>query len=846
MKDTLSILTTLAVLALAPVCAGDSQVTGAGVTPATIAPGGTFKVTATVRDEEGLMGGFILNLFNGQSGYEKNIEYLWGELAGKKEATIEIVVGPGENSRYGDANVTQEWLSGSVTRVRLIVRDINDDRTTVDVGELNVAAVASAKTGNEEKEQTGLASADGWRVDFDDGTLGGAGEPRYINRSEGRVEDGRASWKIQDGVVSITGEFDADSASGSGDYVPLAWSKLDTSLVAFPVLEMRLRASDSACRILVQGTYVFADGSTSTPYYYVTCDKPSTWTTAANRLSGDSSLPRKWTPRALAGLNIWIMSDRPVRVDFDWVRLRALNAEEQEREDEWIALLEDYDPGEPDVLGEFFPFGVYAGPPDSSSTHQYFHRQTFGLMSRNHLNFFLAGAPQRREGRWLTNSPERVQPIVAAARQTGVRVNLRMRRAANKFEEGGTQAVIEWAQPLVREIADCPEVVGYDIGDERPLSDLHSVAAAAAVLRNLDPKRPSTLCFWDLASVRAYDPYVPVNVSDIYPLQDGSDRTAATMYEWCRGVARDTDNKRQWIILQSFGAAPWRKRRGYIVPSVEELRLMTWASLAGGARGIIYYSFSYDRYKMVADQWGNPNELFREIGRLGKEIIPIGRRLLDCVVDFETGIACDNPEILVGVLHAPDRNARYVIVANKDTTSPQGGKLQGVTPNMLDMTSLNEIAGGTIAPLQPGDGRAYLIGTQEELKAEADTIRANQREETHRAATPDRTLARLYGDRLPECLAAKEKLDEIGRLMGSVEPAMFEDNPDAAVVEAMKPHRERYWAIHPRWAEMYEDLLSGAGSAEDVEALAAEAKKIAAEIRRALGDRPMYPTEAGS
>ena len=90
------------------------------------------------------------------------------------------------------------------------------------------------------------------------------------------------------------------------------------------------------------------------------------------------------------------------------------------------------------------------------------------------------------------------------------------------------------------------------------------------------------------------------------------------------------------------------------------------------------------------------------------------------------------------------------------------------------------------------------------------------------------------------------RLDEIGRLMGSVEPAMFDDNPDASVVELMKPYRERYWAIHPRWAQMYEDLLSGAGSAKDVEALASEAKKIVAEIRRALGDRPMYPKEAGS
>jgi len=826
----------------------DSKVTGAAVTPDTIAPGGTFKVTATVRDADGLMGGFVLNLFNERSEYEKNIEYLFGEIAGKKEARIELIVGPGENSRFGDAEITQGWLAGSVTRVRLLVRDIKDDRTTIDVGEVKVVAKAPAapEAAKEEKPDAGSSSKEGWRVDFDDGTLGGAGEPRYVNRSEGRVEAERASWKIQDGIVSVTGEFNADSAEGSGDYVPLSWGDLDASIVDFPVLEMRFRVSGEEGRLLVQCTYEYADSSQQSPYFYAAFDQPGQWTTLATRLVGDSSLPKKWTPRRLVRMHIWLMGDSPVTADFDWVRLRRLNAEEQKREDEWIELLVDYDPGEPAVLRQFFPFGVYSGPPDSSSKYQYFHRQTFGLMARNHLNFFKAGAPHRRQGRWLTEPTKRVQPIVAAARETGIRVNLRMRRCAAMFEEHGAKAIIDWAAPIVQEIAESPEVLGYDVGDELPLAALHNVAAAVAVLRQMDAKRPSVLCFWDPASVRAYDPYVPVNASDIYPLQDGSDRTAAYMYEWCRRIARDTDNKRHWIILQSFGAAPWRKRRGYIVPSVEQLRLMTWASLAGGARGIIYYSFSYDRYKMIADQWGNPNELFREIARLGEEIIPIGRRLLDCVVDFDAKIACDNPEILVGVLHAPERSARYVIVANKDTASPQGGKLKGATANMLDLTSLSEIVGGTIAPLQPGDGRAYLIGAQQDLRAEADAIRANQREETHRAATPDRTLARLYGDRLPDCLAAKAKLDEIARLMGSVEPAMFDDNPDAAVVEAMNPHRETYWAIHPRWAQMYEDLLSGAGPAEHIEALAAEAKKIVAEIRRALGDRPMYPKEAGS
>ena len=56
---------------------------------------------------------------------------------------------------------------------------------------------------------------------------------------------------------------------------------------------------------------------------------------------------------------------------------------------------------------------------------------------------------------------------------------------------------------------------------------------------------------------------------------------------------------------------------------------MTYGSIAGGARGIIYYNFNWDRAETLADQWCNPlNNLLEEISRLGELLIPIGRRLL--------------------------------------------------------------------------------------------------------------------------------------------------------------------------------------------------------------------------
>ena len=808
--------------ALASADGAQSQVTDVLIYPARIAPGGAFKVTAKVRDDDGLMGGFILSLSNAQMPSDKNIEYIWSEFAGKKEATIALIVGPGENSRYGDAEITQGWSAGSVTRVRLLVRDINDDRTTIDVGEVKVVAIAPAasKAAKEEKPDAGPSSKGGWRVDFDDGTLGGAGEPRYVNRSEGRAEAERASWKIQDGVVSITGQFDEDSAKGSGDYVPLAWGELDVSLVDSPVLEMRFRASGEEGSILVQCTYEYADGSQQSPYFYATFHQPGQWTTLATRLVGDSSLPKKWTPRRLVRIHIWLMGDRPLSADFDWIRLRKLNQEEQKKEDEWIALLADYEPAESQRTKEFFPFGVYACEPDGSSWHKMSHRMNYRLLSKNHLNFVKATTGN-----------------VKAAEEMGIGIGMRMRLTAYRFEQGGTQAAIDWAKPIVDSVKDSPALICYDVGDERPISALWGIAAGNSILNQLDPTRDSVLTFWDPASIRAYGPYVAVDAADIYPLVDSGYKGAAYLYDWCRRVARDNGNKRQWMILQAFGAAPWRKVRGYIVPTVEQLRLQVYSALAGGARGIIFYSTSYDRYRMMTDQWGNPNELMKEAARLGEILIPIGRRLLDCVVDFDTTIACDNEKILIGVVHSPERKVRYVILANKDEESPRGGKLSGVDGTLYDMHSLEESPGGMVEPLQGGDGRIYMVATAEGFADEANIIRRYREEETKRAATPDR-LFEARGCNPTQ----RDQLDETARIMGAIEPAMYWDNPDEKIVELMTPYRDRYWGIHARWVLAYEALLAGDPMPDKIAYdVLRHSKGLILDVREALGDRPMYP-----
>jgi hypothetical protein len=709
-----------------------------------------------------------------------------------------------------------------------------------------------------------------WRADFDGGSLDGADKPVFVNGVSKEPEPDRLIFRSQQGVVVLGGQFD-----NSTDYAELAWPKLgQLSLKKNPTLEMRVRlpASDPKFWMEVKITYVTAGGSEHTITRYVS--RQADWKTAAWRLAADEHLPEEFRPQALVGLSIRAHSDRPAEAEIDWVRLRGLNAAEQRREQEWLSLVTDGPPAEPAVLRAFFPFGVYDSSQDIG-IHHLTHRHAFEVLARHHLNYKQAGF---------------IRPgALEAGEQTAMRMSVSMRRMLESFADGGTDAAIAFAKPSIDAIGDNPVVVGYDIGDERPITDSWSAAAAAQILEQLDPGRFSSLCFFTKPHIAAYEPYLCLYLTDIYPL--GFGKSPEYVYEWSYNLARQTRNRRHWIILQTFGDSRSRRwRPGAILPSVAELRMMTYGAIAGGARGIIYYTFNADLMEAMADLWANPlNHLLGEVSRLGELLIPIGRRLLDAEVDFETRVKNDNEaHVIVGVLHAPKRDVNYLVVVNKDVEKPQTANL--TLPDawrgrkILDLKELGELSGGLRVSLQPGDGRIYMIGSAEKCQAEVDAIRANRIEESLRVMTPDISTARGWGldlsqvlhlrldaekfaqqrrrldvgeqnvrdaGRLLESLLAgsepyariRAQLDRIGRRMGKVQPAMFEDLRDTAMITLMTPFREPYWQLHDRWAEAYGMLLEGQrdGLSSRVEVLDGDCAELLADVRQVRAGRPMVP-----
>ncbi|MFH0964870.1 MAG: hypothetical protein V2A58_12795 [Planctomycetota bacterium] len=718
------------------------------------------------------------------------------------------------------------------------------------------------------------APIEGWRTDFDDGTLGDAVGPTYVIRSTGANDNSRISWRISEGVLTLGARFDKESAQGAGDYVALEWRNPGrVSLVSFPVLEIRYRVARG--HLVVLPVYEFADGSTRQPYFYLPESVGGDLAVSAYRLAADSSLPTKWTPRRLAALTIWLVSDQPCEAQIDWVRLRGLNAQEATREDDWIALMEDYTPAEPEVLKDFFPFGVWSDSASGSSMHKMGPWLGMAMLARAGLNFVTAAKADEAH--------------VAAAEAFGMKLMFHTLGGYAQFDES-REAARDWARQYVNLAGRSPAVLGYQIADEPGMSLIWTLAGLKRTLEELEGDRVPVVNFWDAFAVKVFSPYLTLLLTDHYPLAGAEGEGPVGLYQWCRQIAIDNDNKRQWVVLQSFGSAPWRSRPGYRVPSPEELRLMTFAALAGGARGLIFYCYNYDRYRMLADQWGNPNELHAEVRRLISRLVGVSQCLLDSTVELHAEVPSDNERVIAGVLVDPARSARYIVAVNTSVTAPEGARLSlprgwpALGRGVYDLFALSQVPVEEgffeVGPLDPGDGRVYLVGKPDLFERDCAAIRKKNVEEALRSQAVDLHLARRHGadlvevDRLraealelaraggfpaslevaesagktltetlaaiPSLFPVEKALAEVAELMGTVEPAMYEDNPK--IGDKTADLIEPYWAIHARWAAAWEKLFSGPTDSLSAEAekLRSDAKDIVARVRERLAGAPLF------
>lgn len=165
--------------------------------------------------------------------------------------------------------------------------------------------------------------------------------------------------------------------------------------------------------------------------------------------------------------------------------------------------------------------------------------------------------------------------------------------AVKTAEEG-----IENTKAKVAEMKDHPAIFAWYINDELPLSMLDELTARRDLMEELDPERPAWVVLYQLSEVRSYIPTFDVIGTDPYPIPGPASRAA----DYSRQTNDAVFNMQAvWQVPQIFNWAAYKKteeeKKFNRAPTYEEMRAMAWMGIAGGANGLVFYSW-FDLLRM--------------------------------------------------------------------------------------------------------------------------------------------------------------------------------------------------------------------------------------------------------
>lgn len=140
---------------------------------------------------------------------------------------------------------------------------------------------------------------------------------------------------------------------------------------------------------------------------------------------------------------------------------------------------------------------------------------------------------------------------------------------------------------------DSRAVLMWYISDERPVDWIPRIGKHYAWARELDPDHPVWICQNRPEEIKYYLKVADILGVDPYPVPD---KPLDYVYESMSAVNRYTKGTFPVIaVIQTHGEFQYGGKGR--APTMEEIRAMTYLALAGGAKGIMYYSY-FDFRKM--------------------------------------------------------------------------------------------------------------------------------------------------------------------------------------------------------------------------------------------------------
>ena len=269
---------------------------------------------------------------------------------------------------------------------------------------------------------------------------------------------------------------------------------------------------------------------------------------------------------------------------------------------------------------------------------------------------------------------------------------------------------------VVQAFKDHPAIIAWYINDELPLPMIGELAARRDQMEQLDPGRPTWVVLYQLNEVRDYIPSFDVIGTDPYPIPN---RPPALALEWARKTTAGTFNSfANWMVPQAFNWAAYWKRYGKTdeevlacrAPTPAELKAMSWMCIAGGATGLIFYSWSdlHRMDKLVADggralrrdpfeaRWAEVKAVAADVKRLDHVLLGIEQPLAITPAPetpAEIGVRLfgkDGETWLLAVNADHEKNATVTFAAPR-TVACLGQELGGKPPKITGQTIVLEL-----------------------------------------------------------------------------------------------------------------------------------------------------------
>jgi hypothetical protein len=185
-------------------------------------------------------------------------------------------------------------------------------------------------------------------------------------------------------------------------------------------------------------------------------------------------------------------------------------------------------------------------------------------------------------------------------------------------------------EKTVREYRNHPALLAWYLNDELPARMAERLITHQRWLEKLDPNHPTWAVLYQVGELRAHLATCDILGTDPYPIPDASPVRAL---DWTRrAVAAGFGLRPVWQVPQIFDWGAYRQgdaRRKTRAPTPAEMRSMAWQCIAGGANGLIFYSW-FDLWKMAnrdpfAKRWAEVRELAAEIARYFPVLLSVDR-----------------------------------------------------------------------------------------------------------------------------------------------------------------------------------------------------------------------------